>query len=291
MTEFAMVGTKQIVLLVMGTILMLAVPFVIAIIWTKKKNERFTTVLVGAATFLLFAIILEKPIQAVLIAPTQIGLADTGVSQFLNARPVLWAFTIGLFPGIFEETGRLVAYKTVLKKRKNRETSISHGIGHGGFEVMFLMGVTYATYAVCALMINTGTFGVVAKQIPAQADTFKTMADQLTAFSFANFAMGMIERIFAVMFHIGASILVFYACKDKGRIWLYPFAILLHTAMDFIIGLTLAGVWSLPIWAMEGIIGIFGGLTFCGAYFMLYKKDCRSRAFSEVNPNRKPENF
>lgn len=66
----------------------------------------------------LFAVILEKPLQALLIAPTQIGLADTGISQFLNTRPILWAFIVGLFPGVFEETGRLVAYKTVLKKRK-----------------------------------------------------------------------------------------------------------------------------------------------------------------------------
>ena len=67
MTEFARIGTEQIVLLAAGTILMFAVPVVIAIVWTKKKNERFTTVLVGAATFLLFASILEKPLQAVLI--------------------------------------------------------------------------------------------------------------------------------------------------------------------------------------------------------------------------------
>lgn len=117
MTEFAKVGTQQIGLLALGAILMIATPIVIAIIWTKKKKERFTTVLVGAATFFLFAVILEKPLQALLIAPTQIGLADTGISQFLNTRPILWAFIVGLFPGVFEETGRLVAYKTVLKKK------------------------------------------------------------------------------------------------------------------------------------------------------------------------------
>ena len=51
MTEFAKVGTQQIGLLALGAILMIATPIVIAIIWTKKKKERFTTVLVGAATF------------------------------------------------------------------------------------------------------------------------------------------------------------------------------------------------------------------------------------------------
>jgi len=284
MAEFAKVGTQQIGFLVLGTILMIAVPLVIAIIWTKKKKERFTTVLVGAATFLLFAVILEKPLQAVLIAPTQMGLEYTGISQFLNARPVLWAFIVGLFPGVFEETGRLVAYKTVLKNRKNRETSISHGIGHGGFEVIFLMGITYATYIAYAVMINTGTFGSVVDQVmiqaPDQADELMTVASGIASFSFPNLCMSIMERTFSVLFHIGASIIVFYACKDKGRLWLYPLAILIHTAMDFIAGLTTVGVWKLPVWALEGIIAIFGVLTFCGAFFLLYKKDVRNETIS-----------
>lgn len=277
MTEFAEIGSTQIGLLVLGAILMIVVPLMIAIIWTKKKNERFTTILVGVATFLLFAIILEKPIQNVLVFPTQMGLSDTNVSQFINARPILWALIVALFPGVFEETGRLVAYKTVLRKRKNRETSISHGIGHGGFEVMFLMGVTYATYIVYAVMINTGTFGTVVDQViaqaPDQAEAVTALASQIATFSFANLTVGIVERIFAVLFHIGASIIVFYACKDKGKFWLYPLAIFLHTAMDFIGGLTLAGVWNPPTWVLEGIAGIIGVLTFCGAFFLLYKKD------------------
>lgn len=284
MTEFAKVGSAQIGLLVLGAILMIAVPLMIAIIWTKKKKERFTTVLVGAATFLLFAAILEKPLQALLIAPTQMGLADTEISQFLNARPILWAFIVGLFPGVFEETGRLVAYKTVLKKRKNRETSISHGIGHGCFEVIFIMGVAYVTYIAYAIMINTGTFGTVVDQVmsqnPDQAEALKAVASGIASFPFVNLVLGIVERIFAVLFHIGASIIVFYACKDKSRFWLYPLAILLHTAMDFVAGLTSAGVWNPSVWALEGINAIFGVLTFCGAFFLLYKKDVGKEAIS-----------
>lgn len=277
MSEFAKIGTQQIGLLVLGAILMIVVPLMIAIIWTKKKKERFTTVLAGAATFLLFAVILEKPIQAVLVAPTQIGLADHAISSFINARPFLWAFIVGLFPGAFEETGRLVVYKTVLKNRKNRETSISHGIGHGGFEVMFLMGVTYITYVAYAVMINTGTFGTVMDQVmaqaPDQADSLVAVASGIASFSFANLVVGIVERILAVLFHIGASIIVFYACKDKGRFWLYPFAIILHTAMDFIAGLSMTDVFNPSVLALELIAAVFAILTFFGAYFLLYKKD------------------
>ena len=74
MIEFDKIGYAQIGLLVLGTILMFVVPLVIAIVWTKKKKERFTTVLVGAATFFLFAMVLEKPLLG--FGKTAFGCVD-----------------------------------------------------------------------------------------------------------------------------------------------------------------------------------------------------------------------
>ena len=118
--EFAKVGIDSLIALGLGALLALFVPVGIALLWTHKKHERFTTVLVGAATFLLFAIVLEKPIQNVLVFPTQMGFEEHAASRFINARPILWALVVALFPGVFEETGRLVAFKTLLRNRKNK---------------------------------------------------------------------------------------------------------------------------------------------------------------------------
>ena len=275
--ELQKAGAESFIALGVGAFLAIVIPLVIALVWTFKKKERFTTVLVGAATFLLFAVILEKPIQNVLVFPTQMGLSEHAASRFINARPLLWALIVGLFPGVFEETGRLVAFKTLLRKRKNRETSISYGIGHGGFEVMFLLGAAYITYFVYAFMINTGTFQTVIDQViqkaPDQVDALYAQAAQIATFSFGDVGLGFVERIFAVLFHIGASVLVFYACRDKEKFWLYPLAILLHTALDFFAALQIGNIIAIPAWALEGIVALFGVLTFCGAYFLLYKKD------------------
>lgn len=269
--EFAKVGTQSFVALGLGVVLSIVLPLGIALLWCKRKKEPFTTILVGAATFLLFALILEKPIQALVIS------ADHPVSRFLNANPVWLALVAGLFPGLFEETGRLAAFKTVLKNRKNRETSISHGLGHGGFEVIVLLGVTYVTYIAYAVMINTGTFQSVVDQVAAQApdqvDALKTLVGQLASLTVADIGAALVERVFAVLFHIGASILVFYACRDRGRFWLYPLAILLHTALDFVVALAAFRVISVSTFALEAIIGALGILTFCGAYFLLYRRD------------------
>ena len=275
--KFEKIGTEAVVSLAVCAALAIIVPIVIALIWKKKKNEKISTILVGAATFLLFVIVLEKPIQNVLILPTAMGLQEHGLSRFINARPVLWAFLVGLFPGVFEETGRLVAYKTVLKNRKNRETSISYGIGHGLFEVMFVIGMTFITYFVYALMINSGTFGSVIDaalaKAPAQADAIYSTVDQIRTASFGYVAVVMYERVFAVLYHIGASVLVFYACKDKKKFWLYPLAIVNHTILDGMLGLSMAGVIQLSTFATEAIMTVVGSLTFFGAYFLLYKKD------------------
>lgn len=275
--EFEKVGIGTFAALGLGTILMVCVPIGIAVWWLVRKKERVTTVLVGAAVFLLFAIILEKPIQNALAFPTQIGLTEHAASRFLNARPVLLALVVGLFPGVFEETGRLVAFRTVLRNRKNRETSVSCGIGHGCFEVIFLVGVAYIGYLAYAVMINTGAFQTVideaVQKMPEQAEAIYAQASQIASFSFADLGTAVFERIFAVLFHIGASILVFYACRDRKRAWLYPLAVILHTAMDFIAALYLFKVMDMSMWTLECIVAAFGILTFFGAYLLLYKKD------------------
>ena len=275
--DFAKVGTQSILALVIGMVFAFVLPVGIAIIWIIKKKEPFTSVLAGAGTFLLFALILEKPIQNVLIFPTQMGLAEHSLSSFINARPVLLSVIAALFAGVFEETGRLVAYKTVLKNRKNRETSISHGIGHGGIEVIVILGLTYMTYLSYALMINTGTFGTVVEQVrqqaPDQVDAIVKLADQLSALTIAEVFPAFAERVFAVLYHIGASIIVFYAARDRKKLWMYPLAIILHTLMDLVAALAMFKVIDLTNWQLEAIVFAFGFLTFCGAYFLLYKKD------------------
>ena len=271
--EFGTVSTIQLVLILLTAILGIALPLIAAIIWCKKKHEPFTTVLIGAATFLLFAIVIEKPLQALVIQ------LDSPVSQFVNARPVLWAFIVGLFPGVFEETGRFVAFKTLLRNRKQRETGLSHGIGHGGFEAMFILGITYIELFVFGIMINQGSFFeqmIEPVKDTLTSDVIKQITDiveQITSFSAGTMGLALIDRAIAVTYHIGSSILVFYAVKDKKKWWLYPLAIVIHTAIDSLAGLQLAGVINFSDGIFEIIFAVAAIGTFLGAYIFLYRKD------------------
>ena len=279
--DYSKVETGSIMLLIIGAALAIIIPIIVAVIWKVKKKESFATILTGAVTFVLFALILEKPIQNVLLFPTQMGLQENSISAFVGARPLLLAVLTALFAGVFEETGRFLAFKTVLKNKKNKETAISYGIGHGGIEVIIILGLTYAGYVSYAFMMNAGIFDMVVNQVAAQApdqiDALNTLADQISGLTVRDFLQGYgaaaAERVFSVLFHIGASILVFYACRDKGRFWLYPLAILLHTGLDFIAGLYVFKIISIPGWLLEGMVAVIGIFLFAVTKISLYNRD------------------
>lgn len=58
------------------------------------------------------------------------------------------------------------------------------------------------------------------------------------------------ERCFAISIHIGLSILVLYAVKNRKYIY-YILAILLHALVDFPAALAQKGILS--VWAVEGV--------------------------------------
>ena len=279
--NFGQVSTSSFVLMGIGAFIAIVVPIVIAIVWCRKKKEPFTTVLIGAAAFMLFAVMIEKIIQNVLIIPGQMGLPETPVSMFINARPFLLAFLLGMFPGVFEETGRLIAFKTLLCRRTWRETSISYGIGHGGVEVVFAVGLSLIAYIALGFAINSGEaikeFEETLKEMdqPWMIEQMNSQMKTITGFDLTSLCTLLIERVFAVLFHIGASILVFYACRDKKKFWLYPLAIVIHTVIDGIAALQIVQAVEIPSIAIEIIFIAVSIVTFFGAYFLLYRKDAR----------------
>ncbi|MBP5471060.1 MAG: YhfC family intramembrane metalloprotease, partial [Lachnospiraceae bacterium] len=80
MYDFPKIGTGVIAMMVAAMVIFVVAPIVLWIVWCIKKKEKFTTILVGAAAFFLFAIVLEKPIQNVLIFPTAMGLKEHAAS-------------------------------------------------------------------------------------------------------------------------------------------------------------------------------------------------------------------
>lgn len=258
-----MVGTTAYIAFGLMIAAGLILPTVLCIWWLKTRHEKFTSVLTGAMTFLIFALVLESIVHSIVFMVFP-GIKDNVVAYMLYGA---------LMAGIFEETGRFLAYKLVLKKRTNRETAISYGIGHGGFEAVYILAATGINNFVYAGIINAGQFPALLDQLKAAGqDTspIESLPEQLAAFGIADIGLPILERVFAVMFHIALSILVFYAVKNR-KIWMYFLAVILHALLDAPAALYQQGV--IGIAATEVCLALFSIVTFVIIYVFLYKRD------------------
>ena len=202
----------------------------------KKFKANHLPFWVGCITFVLFALVLEQ-VMYLFLMKTPIWTTISGN---------IWLFGIvgGLFAGLFEETGRYVAFKTVLrKKRGNDGNALMYGAGHGGIEAVILLSVTMIMNAVLSLQFNAGNTAAFGAQEAAQ---------QLIDTPSWYFLVGAVERIAAVTIHISLSVLVWFAAKNSKRFWLYPLAILLHLIVDAV-AVILNGIGT-NVWIIEGVV-------------------------------------
>ncbi len=80
--------------------------------------------------------------------------------------------------------------------------------------------------------------------------------------------MNVLERVFAMLLHIGLSVVVFYSVVSAKKIYLL-LAILLHMLMDLFAAFYQRGL--LPLWAVEIWAALWAAITVVIA-FKLYQK-------------------
>lgn len=180
---------------------------------------------VGCGSFLLFAMVLESLCHN-LVLSTQVG-------ETIFNNMWLYALYGGLAAGVFEETGRFLSMKWLKKKHNAENTDLIYGAGHGGIEVLLVLGITMVQYLVFSVMINTGR----TEEILAPLDAANRAAAEEVFYSLANeipwlSLLAPVERVLAVVLHMSLSVLVWQAAVKPGKLWLYPVAILIHAAVD-----------------------------------------------------------
>lgn len=232
-------------------IVVVGLPIVLCIMVRRKTGARISSFFIGAATFIVFALILEQILHTVVFAAA--GTAITGN---------IWLYALygGLAAGIFEETGRYLAMKLCMKKTLNKQNAIMYGVGHGGIEAILLVGMSCISNLLLSVSINSGQLGMLLPMTGLDETTSQQLMAQLSALSMTpalHFYLAGVERISAILFHISASYLVYLAVKKKKISW-YLLAILAHFLLD---AMTAVMAAYLPVLALEGIL-----LVFCGGF-------------------------
>ena len=222
-----MVPTSSLILMALNAILSTAV--VVGLAWwlIRKHHARFSTILIGAGTFIVFALILESIIhQMVLKGPAGAGILG---------NTLLYAIYGGLAAGIFEETGRFISMKYLMRDEPSGPIpGVAYGIGHGGAEVIIIFTLTMVSNLVISALINSGQTGILFAKVPADAASqVQAQLDQLTSATAGTWLIGLWERFSALILHVGLSVLVWAAVRKGGKwMWLFPAAILLHALVD-----------------------------------------------------------
>lgn len=236
-----MISNATMVWMMVGAVFGFALPIGLLIWWRKTRRARLPPFFIGALIFAVFALVLERLLHTVCL------LSVNPVSLALAAKPYLYMLYAGLAAGVFEETGRYVAFRWILRKYPERDTAVTYGIGHGGIEAMLVLGMTYATYVLLALYYRAGNspaaLALTGGSEAALAQTLATLG-QITP---GVCVLAMLERAGTMLFHIALSIFVFLAARDRTQRSYFPFAVALHAIADMPAALYQRGMLPLAI--------------------------------------------
>lgn len=225
-------NVPQLSIIFMGIVALMgiAIPILLFIYFRKKHNAEIMPFFIGVAVFIVFALIIEGTINfAIFSSPVAYKIKEN-----------TWLFGIfgGLMAGVFEETGRFAAFKTVLKKKlHNDKNALMYGAGHSGIEVFLILTISMITNLVFSIMFNMGMLDKLISQIsdPAKLSAINTIIETLVKTNPSLFWLSVAERFAAIGMQIALSILVWYSVKNIKKLWLFPLAIFIHAFIDAVL--------------------------------------------------------
>lgn len=257
--ENIIIGRSNIPSLAITVILMIAIPVSFLICWRRKHKEQtnISYLMAGAIGFLVSARMLELGVHYFCI------IADNPVSRFINGSTIAYVLYGTVMAGVFEECGRYIVLRYVMKKNRTRENAVMYGIGHGGIEILAVLLPSMILYLVIAVMFRSGDVESALRTLKITEETAASALPSVqaaAAFNYGLMALNVIERLFAMLLHIGLTVIVYYGVVNSKKGCL-PAAVLLHMLMDTFPALYQRGavpLWSVELWgALVSVLTVF----------------------------------
>ena len=252
-----MVSEASIAAMVASLMLSAGIPIAAAVWCTSKYKKTFRNILTGALIFIVFVLVLERSMHLYFL------VTNFKASMILD-NPWIYAVYGAFAAGIFEETGRFIGFKFLLRGRERWEDGVAYGIGHGGIEALLIGGATAAQNIYLSLMMRAGS-------LPEAFEQFRSSLADTAPYIFL---ISGVERMFAMSLQVALSLLVLYGVREKKFRYVI-YAVLIHAAVDFPAALYQKGVIS-------SILAIEGGLLIVAAaslYFIVRSR----KAFNSKN--------
>lgn len=249
----------------------LAYPIVLAILARRRLGVSWRYFGYGALVFFFFQALTRVP---------AVQLIQAAIAPQLAASPARlwgWLIILALTAGLFEEVGRYVGYRWLMRKEeKTWAKAVMYGLGHGGIEA-FLVAVSIAGSLVLilsAMASGLDAFPMSERTVVAQ------LAAQINAVPPWVQLSAAWERLWTIPVHVGLSIMVLQVFW-RGRLAWLGAAILSHAAIDFV---AISAPRLIPFDLVgrtlftEGLIALFGLIMLWVAFRL--RDDAKKRAES-----------
>lgn len=222
-------------------------PTALFILIRRRWRADILPFFLGCGGFFLFAMLLEQLLHMVVL------FRAGAFSQAIRDNLWLYAIYGGLAAGVFEESGRYLIMRFLMKKNLTRENAMMYGAGHGGLEAVLILGMTSINNLISSMLLNFGSLTEVLSEDMNTQAVLDSLAP-LTTLPAWQFFLGGAERIIAMGLQIALSLLVYRAVKEKKSWYFFPLAILLHMLVDTVV-LLISNQGSL---ALTELVALFG---------------------------------
>jgi len=187
--------------LAVAALICVAGPLLAARWWRRRTGTSWRIFGAGSLVFFLSQIVLRFP--------WQIPLAHWvyGHPRWLVPFLLMSSFTAGLF----EECGRWLGYRYVVKER-SRPAGVMFGLGHGGLESILLAGLPLLGLLIGWLLAAEGAL--------PPGEMLESVRQRTAGLQFWKVQLATLERISALALHVGFALMVLQAVRGREIRWL-----------------------------------------------------------------------
>lgn len=242
-----------------GCLFTLLAPVVLLIVLLVRRMVNGKALALGFAAFAVSQLLLRIPLLS-LLSLWQPYVAWATAHTWLQLLLVG-----GLSAGLFEETARLGGALLLDRKGFTYRDAVSFGLGHGLCEVMLLVGMTHVNNLLLAAALSDPAGPLAVLLAGVDSATLELVAGQLAAATPGLVALGLLERVSAVLFHLFATSLVFSAVIRRQPLWYFA-AVAAHTFFNAL-AVLLAGFGILTV----ELVLLAAGLAM-GAYVLAQRR-------------------
>lgn len=228
-----------------AALLIASVP-VVAWFWLRRRFDlAWRDIGVGAAVFVVFALVLERTLHLYLLQ------LNPTTAHWLR-MPALFVIYGALMAGLFEESGRWLGLRFLVRTPGDAATPVAYALGHAGIEAWLVGAASQAQMVMFGIAANRGELEsrLAASGAEAMAGTIHAMLAQLSPW----LALGAIsERVAAMLIQFTLTLAVWHAVRQR-RFVIVVLAMLLHALAD--LPAALYQVHVLPLAVTEAIYAV-----------------------------------